>query len=76
MIRRIDIPHAKAPSLNMEKLQQGDIEKAIREIRKGRTVAEIAAKLGMDHALTEQICRLYLTHPDVDAEGIMTKMGM
>ena len=28
-----------------------------------------------DKALTEQIARLYLTHPGVNADGIMTKMG-
>jgi hypothetical protein len=60
----------------MEKLQKRDIEKVISEIKKRRSVAEIASKLGMDQALTEQICRLYLTHPGVDAEGIMTKMGL
>ncbi len=73
---RIDIPHGKAAALNMEKLQKRDIEKVISEIKKRRSVAEIASKLGMDQALTEQICRLYLTHPGVDAEGIMTKMGL
>ena len=48
----------------------------ISEIKKRRSVAEIATKLGMDQNLTEQICRLYLTHPGVDAEGIMAKMGL
>ena len=75
-IRRIDISHGKAPALNMEKLQKKDIEKVISEIKKRRSVAEIATKLGMDQNLTEQICRLYLTHPGVDAEGIMAKMGL
>ena len=75
-IRRIDIPHGKAPALNMEKLQKQDIEKVIREIKKGRSVEEISSKLGMDQTLTGQICRLYLTHPGVDADGIMTKMGL
>ena len=28
-----------------------------------------------DTVLTEQIARLYLTHPGVDADGIMRKMG-
>lgn len=30
----------------------------------------------IDNELAEQICRLYLTHPGVDADGIMTKMGL
>ena len=75
-IRRIDIPHEKMPAVNREKLQKPDIEKVIREVKKGRSVAEISLKLGMDPELAEQICRLYLTHPGVTADGIMTKMGL
>lgn len=36
----------------------------------------IAQRFGMDTALTEQIVRLYVTHPGVSVEGIMTKMGL
>ncbi len=76
MIRRIDIPHAKGPAVSKDKVQKADIEKVIREVAKGRSVPEISSKLGMDPELTEQICRLYLTHPGVTADGIMTKMGL
>ena len=48
----------------------------IRLIKKGKTVKEIASSLGIERDLADQICRLYLTHPGVTAEGIMTKMGM
>ena len=75
-IRRIDIAHEKTPAVNKDKLQKPDIEKVIREVKKGRSVTEISAKLGMDPDLAEQICRLYLTHPGVTADGIMTKMGL
>ena len=30
----------------------------------------------MNPALVEQIVRLYLTHPGVTVDGIMTKMGL
>ena len=76
MIRRIDIPHAKGPAVSKDKVQKADIEKVIREVAKGRSVPEISSKLGMTPELTEQICRLYLTHPGVTADGIMTKMGL
>ena len=33
-------------------------------------------QMGMEEDFAEQICRLYLTHPGVTAEGIMTKMGL
>lgn len=75
-IRRIDIPHAKKPAVNKDKIQKPDIENVVREVKRGRSVKEISEKLGMDPDLTEQICRLYLTHPGVDADGIMTKMGL
>ena len=76
MIRRIDIPHEKVPSVSRDRVQKSDIEKVIREIKRGRSVPEISSKLGMDTELAEQICRLYLTHPGVDTDGIMTKMGL
>ena len=57
-------------------IQKPDIEKVVREIQKGMSVPEISSKLGMDPELTEQICRLFLTHPGVTADGIMAKMGL
>lgn len=52
------------------------IETVIKETKKGRAVPETAQKLQISEELAEQICRLYLTHPGVDADGIMTKMGL
>ena len=37
---------------------------------------EIAGRHGWDAALVAQIARLYVTHPGVTSEGIMTKMGL
>ena len=45
-------------------------------VDKGKPVPVIAEELRMDPELAEQICRLYLTHPGVDADGIMAKMGL
>ncbi len=76
-IQRIDIAHGKpAPALPADRDIKHDIELVIRDIGRGRTVSEIAKAHHMDKALAEQICRLYLTHPGVDADGIMTKMGL
>jgi hypothetical protein len=36
----------------------------------------IAKKRDLDPALVEQIVRLYVTHPGVTVDGIMTKMGL
>ena len=76
VIRRMDIPHAKTAAVSRDRVQRADVEKVIREVARGRSVTEISAKLGMDPELTEQICRLYLTHPGVTPDGIMTKMGL
>lgn len=52
------------------------IELVVRDTKKGLPVSKIANKHRISPELAEQICRLYLTHPGVDADGIMRKMGM
>ena len=76
-VNRIDIPQgtarklSKSGSVDLKK----QIEVVIKETQKSRSPEAIANKYGYDKALTEQIARLYLTHPGVTADGIMTKMG-
>lgn len=45
----------------------------LRDIDKGKSVSEIAAKYRISKEITEQICRLYLTHPGIDAAGVREK---
>ena len=75
-VKRIEIPH---PSL-IPRIDPGDIKAQIeicmKELQRGHSSEEIAKKYRMDPALVEQIVRLYLTHPGVTADGIMTKMGL
>ena len=52
------------------------VSTVIKETEKGRSLLRIAAQYGIDPALAEQIARLYLTHPGVTSDGIMTKMGV
>ena len=77
-VERIDIPHSRKEEA--VKIESGDIrrqvETVMREMQKGMTVDAIAGKHRLDPALTEQIARLYVTHPGVTAEGIMTKLGL
>jgi hypothetical protein len=76
-IKRIEIPQnhigvlSKTGTADLKK----QIEIVIKETQKNRSPEDIANKYGFDTALTEQIARLYLTHPGVDADGIMTKLG-
>ena len=77
IITRIDIP--QKPTGLLSKTGTADLKKQIeivvRETQKSKSPEDIANKYGFDMALTEQIARLYLTHPGVTADGIMTKMG-
>lgn len=77
-VKQVNIPHTakeKTP-----KIDSGDIHKQIevvvRDTQKGLSVDSIAQKHGLDPALVEQIVRLYVTHPGVTVDGIMTKMGL
>lgn len=63
-----DIRHLKEP----KKL----IRSIMKDTDRGISVSKIAKKYGISLSLAEKICRLYLTHPGVDADGIMTKMGL
>ena len=76
-VKRIDIPQKAAGKLS--KTGTADLKKqieiVIRETDKSRNPEEISNKYGFDTVLTEQIARLYLTHPGVTSDGIMTKMG-
>ena len=75
-ITRIDVAHpAPKPKIDPKDVK-AQIELVIRELGKGRGPQQIAEKYGMDPALAEQIARLYLTHPGVTPDGIMTKMGL
>ena len=76
-ITRIEIPqkHASVLSKSGTADLKKQIEIVIKETQKNRGSDTIASKYGFDIVLTEQIARLYLTHPGVDADGIMRKMG-
>lgn len=60
------------PSPGMKKT----IELIMRDTQKGIPVSKMASRHDISQELAEQICRLYLTHPGVDADGIMRKMGL
>lgn len=86
-VEKIEIPHVqKGGTLNNEKrcmeeeLKSRDMKRIVKSVMrdtdKGIPVAEIAVRSNIDEELAEQICRLYLTHPGVSADGIMGKMGL
>ena len=74
-VTRVDIENhtrIKNRTVNLK----AQIETVIKETQKGRPAVEIAARRDWDVGLVEQITRLYVTHPGVDADGIMAKMGL
>ena len=77
-VKQIQIPHAakeKAPKIDSGNIYQ-QIEIVVRDTQKGLSVDSIAKKHRLDPALVEQIVRLYVTHPGVTVDGIMTKMAL
>ena len=72
-VHRIDIDHGPTRKIRAVDLNT-QIETVMRETAKGTPALTIASKRGWDVELVEQIARLYVTHPVVTADGIMTKM--
>ncbi len=74
---RVDIPQAgKAPKVPPDRDLGKLVAEVVREVDRGRPPAEIAGKCGITEKLADEICRLYLTHPGIDADGIITKMEL
>lgn len=48
----------------------------LRDVNKGRDVVWLAEKYEITRETAEQICRMYLTHPGIDAAGVREKMAM
>lgn len=78
VVKQIQIPHTareKTPKMDSGDMHK-QIEVIVKDTQKGYSVRTIAEKHGLDPALVEQIVRLYVTHPGVTTDGIMTKMGL
>ena len=84
-VEKIEIPHSPSASRQAQEKKDAQIlaedarsliEKVTADIDRGRSTAAIAKKYGISMELTETISRMYLTHPGVTADGIMSKMGL
>lgn len=86
-VRKMEIPHMQKDGASSEEkgyteegIKGRDMKRIIRSVMrdtdKGIPVAEIAVRSNIEEDVAEQICRLYLTHPGVSADGIMSKMGL
>lgn len=82
-VKRIDLPpkeeavrEGRSQARKKIPMDKRDLVKAImRDTNRGREIEWIASRYGISEELAAQICRLYVTHPGIDAEGIINKMG-
>lgn len=85
---KMEIPHAvkggfaarAGQMLEEDAITGRDMKRIVRSVMhdtdRQMPVEEIAVKNHISRELAEQICRLYLTHPGVSADGILGKMGL
>lgn len=74
VIRKDIVQDAQAPVDTV--FSEDKLRLILRDIDKGKSVSDIATRYGISKEITEQICRLYLTHPGIDAAGVRDKMGL
>ena len=76
-VTRIDISGNKKSSLKDEMTARDMkrvITSVIKDMDRGKKIDVIAVRNNISRELAEQICRIYVTHPGVDADGILNKM--
>lgn len=74
-IRREEFAGEKAVPVNGDAGDRAKTVRAvIREFDKGSPMENIARKCGISKELTEQICRMYATHPGIDVDGILNRI--
>ena len=77
-IKRIDILQEQQDAIKIPKKEQDRrklVKTVMRAVDKGQTVEQIARNNHIDLELAEQICRMYLTHPGVDVDGILNRIS-
>lgn len=80
-VEKVLIPHSPKKGKQTEETavpaDLADMIPAVmQEIDAGKTVKQIAAKHHISEELSEQINRMYLTHPGVGADGILRRLGL
>lgn len=78
-VHQINLTEAKQNSEERE-VSPGEMKmlvmRVVKDIKHNKSAEYIAKKHKISLELSEQICRLYLTHPGVTVDGILGKMGM
>ncbi|MCD7862617.1 MAG: metallophosphoesterase [Lachnospiraceae bacterium] len=50
------------------------IERILRGMKRGKSIPRIAGELNLEPSFVDEICRIYVTHPGVTANGILDKL--
>ena len=73
-VQRIDLDSAVSDDVSQVTVQL--VKKICRDVDRGYTAREISERHAVDESIAAQIARLYVTHPGVTPDGIMTKLGL
>ncbi len=75
---RLDLEKAPQKVLKQGEIKKLDrlIDRAVKCIEKGKTAEEAAVSLKADPNLIEQIYRIYLTHQNINREGILKRLEL
>lgn len=77
-VEKMDLTGKEEAQAPLKGLTEGNLEQVVtailRDMKAGRKVDAIAGRLGVDREFVEQVCRIYVTHPGVDVQGIVSKM--
>lgn len=65
---------AAPPQILTAENPEQTVQAILRDMKAGKKVENIARRLGLQPEFVEQVCRIYVTHPGVDAQGIVSKM--
>lgn len=79
IIKKIELlkeetPPEQIPEKEIDREQL--VKSVIKDMNRGRDAETIAARNGITTEMAEHIYRLYVTHPGIDAEGIMNRMDL
>ena len=79
-IEKVLIPHTPKAGSNKQETIPADIGEKLplimKDLKAGKSVEWIAAKHKISLELSEQIARMYVTHPGIDKDGILRRLGL
>jgi len=79
----VPLSRIKTGSVNIKSLcnsSVSDLYATVKSVIKltdsGKDIDTVSSRLGLPYDVTEHLVRLYLTHPGIDADGIIGKLGV